>query len=76
VSLSMVESSPNGIVHLRAAAVSLVLDVRGSLPTVVHWGQDLGDLGADDLAALAAVGVPSTVPNDLDEAVAFCALLP
>ena len=64
------------LVHLRAAGVSLVLDVRGRLPAVVHWGHDLGDLDADDLAALATVGVPSTVPNDLDEAAPFCALLP
>jgi len=64
------------LVHLRAAGVSLVLEVRGGLPAVVHWGHDLGDLGPDDLAALAAVGVPSTVPNDLDEAAPFCALLP
>ena len=64
------------LVHLRASGVSLVLEVRGGLPAVVHWGHDLGDLGPDDLAALAAVGVPSTVPNDLDEAAPFCALLP
>jgi len=64
------------LVHLRAAGVSLVIEVRGGLPAVVHWGHDLGDLGPDDLAALAAVGVPSTVPNDLDEAAPFCALLP
>jgi len=64
------------LVHLRAAGVSLVLDVRGRLPAVVHWGHDLGDLDADDLAALATVGVPSTVPNDLDDAAPFCALLP
>ena len=64
------------LVHLRAAGVSLVLDTRGRLPAVVHWGQDLGDLDADDLAALATVGVPSTVPNDLDDAAPFCALLP
>ena len=68
--------SPGGLVHLRAAGVSLVLDVRTTLPAVVHWGHDLGDLGPDELAALAAVGVPSTVPNDLDEPASFCALLP
>ena len=67
---------PGGLVHLRAAGVSLVLDVRTTLPAVVHWGHDLGDLGPDELAALVAVGVPSTVPNDLDEPASFCALLP
>ena len=34
-----------GIVHLRAAGVSVVLDCRGpSLPEVLHWGTDLGEL--------------------------------
>ena len=75
MSLSTPESLP-GVVHLRAAGVSLVLDVRGSLPAVVHWGHDLGDLGPADLTALTTVGVPSTVPNDLDDAAPFCALLP
>ena len=64
-------------VHLRAAGVSLVLNVRGGgLPAVLHWGHDLGDLTADELAALALAGVPGTVPNDLDEPAPFGALLP
>ncbi|PPK98688.1 alpha-galactosidase [Kineococcus xinjiangensis] len=56
------------VVHLSAAGVSLVVDCRGArLPRVLHWGADLGDLGADDLAALAAVSAPPVVPNGLDE---------
>lgn len=34
------------IIYLRAAGVSLVIDARSeSLPHIVHWGSDLGDLG-------------------------------
>src|SRR5688572_21790589 len=41
-------------VLLRAAGVGLVLDCSGpGLPSVVHWGADLGDLDADGLAELA-----------------------
>lgn len=60
----------NGIVHLRANGVGLVLDTRGArLPRVVHWGADLGELTADDLAALVDAGDPAAfvVPNSLDE---------
>jgi alpha-galactosidase len=57
-----------GPVHLRAAGVSLVLVSDGPrLPAVVHWGADLGEPAAADLAELAAVAVPGTVPNDVDE---------
>jgi alpha-galactosidase len=64
-------------VHLRAGGVSLVLDASdGRLPAVLHWGHDLGDLEPADLAALAISSVPGTVPNDLDEAARFGALLP
>jgi alpha-galactosidase len=55
-------------VHLRAAGVSVVLGTDGgSLPAVLHWGADLGDLSGADLAELAAAGVPSIVGNDLDQ---------
>ncbi len=50
------------LVHWRAAGVSVVLAldaVGGLLPQVVHWGADLGDPGADDLAGLALAAVPS-----------------
>ena len=46
----------DGFVHLRAGGVSLLLDARGpGLPTVLHWG---ADLGADvDAAAVALASV-------------------
>jgi alpha-galactosidase len=68
---------PTDVLHLRAAGVSLVLDTRrGVLPAVLHWGHDLGPTTADDLDSLALAGVPSAVPNDLDEAQPFGSLLP
>lgn len=73
----LVEAAPERAVQLRAAGVSLVLVVRdGELPAVVHWGHDLGDLTAEELAALAVAGVPATVPNDLDDPTPYGALLP
>ncbi|MGY4643214.1 alpha-galactosidase [Cellulomonas sp. URHB0016] len=53
------------VVHLRADGVSLLVDLRGgTLPRVVHWGRDLGELGPDVLldvvraTATATVGLP------------------
>ena len=43
---------------------------------MLHWGHDLGDVSAADLAALAVAAVPGTVPNDLDDAARAVALLP
>jgi len=55
------------MLHLRAAGVSLVLDARGpSLPRVLHWGGDLGDLSDADLAALVTVAVPPG-PNAVEQ---------
>ncbi|MFI5952571.1 alpha-galactosidase [Cryptosporangium sp. NPDC051539] len=53
-------------VHLRAAGVSLVLDVNGPVPTVLHWGADLGDVDAGDLRALLATEateIPHNAPD-------------
>lgn len=57
-----------GLVHLRAAGVSVVLDLRGArLPRVLHWGADLGESTAAELDELAAASVPPVVSNGLDE---------
>jgi alpha-galactosidase len=57
-----------GPIHLRAGGVSVVLVIdSGRLPAVLHWGADLGDMSAADLAELVDAGVPATVPNDLDQ---------
>ena len=73
----LAEAIPGPAVHLRAAGVSLVLVARDdALPSVLHWGHDLGDLTAEELAALAVAGTPGTVPNDLDDPTPYGALLP
>jgi alpha-galactosidase len=57
-----------GVVHLRAAGVSLVLSTpEGALPGVVHWGADLGDLDAAALAELVRAEATVPVNNDVDE---------
>ena len=56
------------VLHLRAAGVSLVLDLAAGLPRVLHWGADLGDLpgaalDALRLAARSAPAASTTTPS-------------
>jgi alpha-galactosidase len=54
-------------VSLRAEGVALLLDIgSGHLPSVVHWGADLGELSSEDVATLAAAGSAPSGPNLLD----------
>ncbi len=58
------------MVHWRAGGVSLVLDCSGdSLPRVLHWGADLGEVSDPELGALAAASVPPVVTNSIDQPV-------
>jgi alpha-galactosidase len=60
----------NDFVHLRAAGVSVLVDVRhGALPAIVHWGADLGALSANDARALAEANIAPLVNNVVDEPV-------
>ncbi len=53
--------------HLRAAGVSALIDARGTrVPTLVHWGPDLGPLDAPALAVLADAVVPAIGPSSID----------
>ena len=53
------------LVHLRAAGVSLLVDVGGDhLPRVLHWGADLGHDA--EVADLARAMTPAVVPAGLD----------
>ncbi|WP_086782071.1 alpha-galactosidase [Crossiella equi] len=54
------------IVQLRAAGVSVVLDLRPEVPVLLHWGADLGALSEDGLTALADTSVPAVLNNALD----------
>lgn len=53
--------------HLRAAGVSLLLDVtEGNIPAVTHWGADLGELDAADAASIALLTTPTVAHNAVD----------
>ncbi|GAB7191605.1 alpha-galactosidase [Kineococcus sp. NUM-3379] len=57
----------SGLLHWRAAGVSVVLDLReGFLPAVLHWGADLGDVDGAELADLAVAARRPVAPNQLD----------
>lgn len=52
---------------LRRAGVMVVLDVGGPhLPRIVHWGSDLGDLSAAEIAALPRAQYTPAGPDTYD----------
>ncbi|GAA1700821.1 alpha-galactosidase [Microbacterium sediminicola] len=56
------------VVHLRQGGTSVVLDVHSAdQPVIVHWGEDLGELDADELAGITRGAVPQRVSGGLDE---------
>ncbi|MFG1921890.1 alpha-galactosidase [Cryptosporangium sp. NPDC048952] len=57
----------SSIALLRAAGVSLVLDLNGPVPAVLHWGADLGELDGPDLDALRLTGVLEVPHNSPDD---------
>ncbi|MCC2316301.1 alpha-galactosidase [Cellulomonas xiejunii] len=61
------ETTPvtSDLLHLRAAGVSLVLDLTG-LPRVLHWGSDLGALDDAALADLLLAGRPAHMGFPVD----------
>jgi alpha-galactosidase len=62
-----VESGDRGVLHLRAGGTSLVIDCRGpGLPSVIHWGADIGDLDEAGLESLAQAMTLPIVSNTLD----------
>lgn len=66
----------NTCVVLHDDGISLVLDLTdGHLPAVVHWGADIGDLTAEDAAALVRAGIIPTARNGIDDPMRL-ALLP
>ncbi len=65
--MTTLTSDDRGILQLRAAGVSLVLDLRGpGIASVVHWGADLGDLTQQELLRLAEAAAPPVVSGDID----------
>ncbi len=51
------------ILHLRSAGVSVVVDVSTGVPTITHWGADLGDV---DPATVGAALMPPVAVGGLD----------
>ena len=63
------------IPHLRSAGVSLILDLTDRIPSVLHWGRDLGELSEADLEALRLTAGTALLHNAPDAARRF-GLLP
>lgn len=62
------DGRPDALVHLRADGVSVLLDLRaGELPSVVHWGDDLGRIDAPTATALVVAAVPPLLGNLVDD---------
>ncbi|MFI0417228.1 alpha-galactosidase [Spongiactinospora sp. 9N601] len=58
--------SSDEVAYLRAAGVGFAVDLTTPVPTVLHWGEDLGELSPEGLAALALTGGPAVPINSLD----------
>ncbi|MEU1900007.1 alpha-galactosidase [Nocardiopsis dassonvillei] len=60
-------SGGSDLPHLRAAGVSLLLDLTGqTLPRVLHWGSDLGDLSRGELDDLRLALSPQPIGFSVD----------
>ena len=58
--------APHRLTHLRAAGVSLVVDTTGGIPSVLHWGRDLGPLTEVALEALRLTAQTAALHNAPD----------
>ncbi|GAA4624701.1 alpha-galactosidase [Actinoallomurus vinaceus] len=56
---------PN-VVQLRAAGTAVVVELTGTVPRVLHWGEDLGELSDDGCAALLLSAEASVLNNAPD----------
>ncbi|WP_106815235.1 alpha-galactosidase [Microbacterium timonense] len=63
----------HGVHTLRAAGTSLVVDLEGRVPRVLHWGADLGPIDAFVAQALRETAVPAMLNNSPDVPRAFSA---
>jgi alpha-galactosidase len=60
------DDSTARIVALRAAGTCFVVELTEPVPTVLHWGPDLGDLSGADLAALGLTAGPAVLNNSFN----------
>ncbi|AZS42656.1 Alpha-galactosidase [Microbacterium oleivorans] len=62
--------SDASVVHLRSGGTSVVVDLLpGSMPSIVHWGEDLGDAPHDTLVSLATSSRLQRISGGLDRTV-------
>ena len=61
-------NNTNDVIHLRAAGTSLVLDTCGTgVPSITHWGSDLGELSPLQLSDLVRSRERAVGPSSIDE---------
>jgi alpha-galactosidase len=54
------------VVALRADGASVVVELAGQVPKILHWGRDLGELSAAALEAFRFTAIPATLNNAVD----------
>ncbi|MDN5761913.1 MAG: alpha-galactosidase [Microlunatus sp.] len=65
----------NAYILLRTEGVSVLVDLsNGHLPSISHWGADLGDQSSADAAATVRAGVFPATNNTIDEPVRLAVL--
>jgi alpha-galactosidase len=61
-------NNTNDTVHLRAAGTSFVLNTRGTgVPSIAHWGGDLGELSPQQLREFVRSRERAVGPSSIDE---------
>jgi alpha-galactosidase len=58
--------SPLNIAYMRAAGVSLAIDLAGLVPRILHWGADLGEMDGPALQSLRLTAGTSVLNNAPD----------
>lgn len=65
----------NAYALLRCEGMSVLVDLRhGRLPSILHWGADLGELTSVDAAAVARTNVFPSAANIVDDSVRLAVL--
>lgn len=63
-------SARRSVAHLRAGGTSVVIDLdEGTMPAIVHWGEDLGDAPQKTLVSLALAARLQRVSGGADRTV-------